>query len=142
MEIKDLPEYVKNDLIPTSLAFLMKNIGFEEPCYVYLYTGDTATNQDRICYISPDNSINWNEESLCVSIPTWGVAFDWFEKNYNTFHSIHHGYEDGYVTYVGIVSTMNNRIEWSCNHYESRLKVKEDCLKALIQIAQKINSIR
>jgi|LakMenEpi03Aug12_release.lakeMendotaPanAssembly.Ray.scaffolds.fasta_scaffold20377_23 hypothetical protein len=128
---------MQKDFIPFTEALELKKLRFEKLCYAYVYTGDTGSNIDRMCYISPDLSMNWNEDSLCVSIPTWSSVFDWFEREFNLYSSNFHSFYECFVEYGFYIHTLDGRIILSEGDYPTSLEAKISCLKKLIEIAKK-----
>ena len=63
-------------------ALALKELGFDEPCFRYIYTGDTGNNIDRYEEVEPSRSINFNHDSLCVSQPLKSQVFEWFRKEH------------------------------------------------------------
>ena len=61
-------------------AVELKQLGFDEPCLRYIYTGDTANNGNVPCAVLPSKAENFNEDDLCVSTPTFSQAFRWFRE--------------------------------------------------------------
>jgi hypothetical protein len=64
-------------------AFELKQLGFDEPCTTYIYTGDTGNNVNVPCAVLPSKAENFNEDGLCVSTPTYSQAFRWFREKYD-----------------------------------------------------------
>jgi hypothetical protein len=122
---------MNKDFIPFELALELKQIGFDEPCFKYTYTGDTGNNIDIPCEVVPSSAKNYNEDDLCVSTPTYSQAFRWFREKYNL---------------GAIVSYFGYAIE---NQYGQATKFEEDrnhlsyeelelaCLRKLIEIVKK-----
>jgi hypothetical protein len=74
---------MENEFIPYNLAVKLKDLGFNLPCYVYIYTGDTGNNYDHYIGVKPIDSRDWNGKSdLCVSRPTFSQTFRWFREKY------------------------------------------------------------
>jgi hypothetical protein len=77
------------DFISYELAVKLKTLGFNWPCYVYIYTGDTGNNYDHYLEVKPSDSKDWNGKSdLCVSQPTFSQAFRWFREKYDLHYQL------------------------------------------------------
>ncbi len=72
-----------SEFIPYDLASKMKQLGFDEPCFVW---ADIYTKQN--VYMYPTNKNNMNQYSETVSIPTLQSAFKWFREKHGLFSSI------------------------------------------------------
>ena len=73
---------MEKDFIPYEEALALKELGFDEPCYKYIYIGDTGINVDHYLEVEPSKARNYNEDSLCISQPTFSQAFRWFRDNH------------------------------------------------------------
>ena len=128
---------IDKEFVPYELALELKQLGFDEPCFKYIYTGDTGNNVNIPCEVTPSSAKNYNEDDLSVSTPTFSQAFRWFRENYNipskiesTFEhetpkQYHYFYQVVTDDYVGGDGVMFN---WT--YEEAELA----CLKALIEI--------
>ena len=67
-------------------SIALKKLGFDMPCFAYIYIGDTGNNIDRYEEVEPSRAINFNHDSLCVSQPLKSQVFEWFD--YKTFTDI------------------------------------------------------
>jgi hypothetical protein len=77
------------EFVPYKLSLRLKEIGFDWPCYKYIYTGDTGNNVDHYSEVRASDSKNWNGSSdLCISQPTYSLAFRWLRKKHNLFPEI------------------------------------------------------
>jgi hypothetical protein len=70
------------DYITRPQAERLKKLGFDEPCFKYVYTGDTGNNVDRYLEVKPSLAKNFNDDSLCISIPLLQQVFKWSLENY------------------------------------------------------------
>jgi hypothetical protein len=70
------------EFVPHSLAVKLKTLGFDWPCYAYIYTGDTGNNYDHYIEVKPSDAKDWNKDDLCVSRPLFQQAFRWFREKY------------------------------------------------------------
>ena len=74
------------DFVPFEQALELKELGFDIPCYKYIYIGDTGINVDHYLEVEPTKARNYNEDSLCVSQTTLSQAFRWFREKYGIFN--------------------------------------------------------
>jgi hypothetical protein len=79
---------MEKEFIPYELALELKQLGFNEPCFKYTYTGDTGNNVNIPCEVLPSKAKNYNEDGLCVSTPTFSQAFRWFREKHNLNHML------------------------------------------------------
>jgi hypothetical protein len=108
------------EFVPHSLAVKLKVLGFDWPCYAYIYTGDTGNNYDHYIEVKPSDAKDWNGKSdLCISRPLYQQAFRWFRDNHNLFHEIN------------VDKTMEPKFAYTIKEYESAQSFegfKEDVL--------------
>jgi len=121
----------------------LKDLGFAEVCFRYIYTGDTGNNADIPCEVLPSKAKNYNEDDLCVSTPTYSQAFEFLEEKFKLFPTLHvdqtmepkFGYsiaeffedEGGFFDWKNIMSSYL---------YYTRQESKLECLRELIKIAK------
>ena len=60
---------MKNLFCTHNQSLALKELGFDIPCFAYVYTGDTGNNVDRYEETEPSRAINFNHDSLCISQP-------------------------------------------------------------------------
>ena len=132
---------MENEFIPYTESLALKELGFDEPCFVYEYTGDTGNNVNHTIETSPSLAKNHNKDSLCVSKPTWKQAFRWFREKYNldvTFRKIDYGPKNQFTGYYFSIYKGNELIDIhgadkKCKLYE---EAELECLKKLIEIVK------
>jgi len=73
---------IEKDFTKYPEASKLKELGFDQPCLTYIYTGDTGNNVNIPCAVLPSKAKNFNEDDLCVSTPTYSQAFRWFRDKY------------------------------------------------------------
>jgi len=71
---------MEKEFVPYELALELKQLGFDEPCLRYIYTGDTGNNYDHYLMVEFKNC---NEDMLCISQPLYQQAFRWFREKHN-----------------------------------------------------------
>ena len=111
------------EFVPDEEALALKELGFSEPCYKYIYIGDTGNNIDLKLEVEPSEAENFNSESLCVSRPTFSQAFRWFREKYNLHYFI--DVSDGVWFFD----------RWSFDGYKTYEEAELACLRKLIEIA-------
>ena len=127
---------VDKEFVPYEEALALKEIGFNEPCFKYIYVGDTGINVDHYLEVEPSKARNYNEDSLCISQPTFSQAFRWFDENTECSGYIVPSIKEGHFDWL-------IRIDWEkeieCEEaYSSRIEAELACLKKLIEIVKKI----
>jgi len=78
---------MKEQFVSISIAEVLKQKGFDEPCMAYVYTGDTSNNVDRYVYgpIIPEGIVvcdDWNKYDMTYSLPLWQQVIDWLRKKH------------------------------------------------------------
>jgi len=82
---------MEKDFTPYKIALELKELGFDEPCFVfYTYEGKFS------------NELSFNEyknTALKTSAPTLSQAFRWFREKYNLVHEISWSKSKGGVSF-------------------------------------------
>lgn len=122
-------------------SLALKELGFDMPCFAYVYTGDTGNNVDRYEETEPSRAINFNHDSLCVSQPLKQQVFEWARNE----HKIHCSYGttsdsreevNGYCISNFIDGNRNYlHINWEVGTYE---EAESACIDKLIEIIKEI----
>lgn len=73
---------VDKEFVPYEEALALKELGFDEPCFKCVYTGDTGINVSHHHEVNPSQARNFNEDILSISQPTFSQAFRWFRYKY------------------------------------------------------------
>jgi hypothetical protein len=136
---------MNKEFIPYEQALALKELKFDEPCFVYIYIGDTGNNVDHIIEIKPSLAKNHNLDSLCISKPTFSQAFRWFREKYNldgymsidvwnkktTTYSITGGIE-------GVIeaTSYGDLYDIDSKDYDTYEEAELECLKKLIKIVK------
>jgi hypothetical protein len=71
------------DFIPYEIALELKQIGFNQPCYKYIFTWGEDDNAHDEHEFLPSQCESFNDNSFCVSQPTYSQAFRWFREKHN-----------------------------------------------------------
>lgn len=74
---------MKKHFVTYNQSLALKELGFDMPCFRYIYIGDTGNNVDRYEEVEPSKAINYNHNSLCISQPLKSQVFEWFIEKYN-----------------------------------------------------------
>jgi hypothetical protein len=118
------------EFVPHSLAVKLKILGFDWPCYAYIYTGDTGNNYDHYIEVKPSDAKDWNGKSdLCISRPLFQQAFRWFREKYGLCIVIKP--IDDKKLELGYNLTKNGLIMSAHLTYE---KAETACLEKLIEV--------
>jgi hypothetical protein len=112
-------------------SLALKELGFDMPCFAYVYTGDTGNNVDRYEEVEPSRAINYNHDSLCVSQPLKSQVFEWFRENYGKLSlvfkdEIHYWYEIESGIYQ----------ECTSKGFDSYEEAESACIDKLIKIVK------
>ena len=84
---------MNKDLVPYQPSLDMKELGFDEPCFIYwVYDGveitySTSHNKSGWSIIGFKNSQMLKKAGLCTS-PTFSQAFRWFREKHNLMFQI------------------------------------------------------
>jgi hypothetical protein len=117
-------------------ALALKELGFDEPCFRYVYIGDTGNNVDHIEEVKFKFSANYNADSLCISIPLKSQVFKWFREKYNLFHCIEPHFSGGFNIYIeGIKNEEPYRIVYKTYNF-----AESECIDKLISIIKEKKS--
>ena len=69
-------------------SLALKELGFDMPCFKYVYIGDTGNNINRYEEVEPSRAKNYNKYFLCISQPLKSQVFEWFRERYNILNEI------------------------------------------------------
>jgi hypothetical protein len=129
---------MENEFIPYNLAVKLKDLGFNLPCYMYIYTGDTGNNYDHYIGVKPIDSRDWNGKSdLCVSRPTFSQAFRWFRDKYNLDSCLKPEIISGKKSYDFYIWIDNNEdLEFGVTKISTYEEAELICLEKLIEIVE------
>jgi hypothetical protein len=75
----DIKKSITHLFVTQNIARELKAKGFNEPCFAYIYHGDTIINRDIIDVINPNDSKDYNDNYLSTSLPTIQQVLDWFD---------------------------------------------------------------
>jgi hypothetical protein len=123
---------MEKEFIAYEEALALKELEFDEPCFKYIYVGDTGNNIDHYLEVVPSKAKNYNEDSLSISQPTFSQAFRWFREKHNLGAIVS---QFGYAIENQYGQATNFELENKnpLSYEEAEL----DCLKKLIEIANK-----
>ena len=132
---------MEKEFVPYELAVKLKELGFNEPCFVYYRT----SNENKPTY--PNHGVTQN--SLCsngITAPTFSQAFRWFREKHNLHSSISLGVSEKqtrsgleYDEYVFVIEGINGldydnyRKQKFSKSYE---KSQFACLTKLIELVE------
>ena len=120
---------MEKEFIAYEQALALKELEFDEPCFKYIYVGDTGNNIDHYLEVVPSKAKNYNEDSLSISQRTFSQAFRWFREKHGLFVTI-----DGLEERLYYKITQTNEYSKEYNTYE---EAELECLKKLIEIIKK-----
>jgi hypothetical protein len=126
---------MEKEFIPYKQALALKQLGFDEPCFVYwVYnrveiTFSTSHNKSGWSMIGFKNNQMDKKAGLCTA-PTFSQAFRWFREKYEMYSFVFRFDEGfGYETYKEGVTQTNDSFD---TYEEAELA----CLKKLIEIVK------
>ena len=126
---------MKNEFVPYELALKLKQLGFDEPCFLYWWKNESG-------YILAD--IIYDEvRTLDFKAPTFGQAFRWFREKYGLFVAPNAiSYENGpYLWFFEVNSTiLSFGIDLGeTDDFETYEQAELACLEKLIEIVESKN---
>ena len=128
---------MKNLFCTHNQSLALKELGFDIPCFAYVYTGDTGNNVDRYEETEPSRAINFNHDLLCISQPLKSQVFEWFRDNYNLISCIRTNIYgctiDEQEFYYEIVSV---RGVGSYSLYNKFEEAESECIDKLIEMVK------
>ena len=134
-------EQLEKEFVPYQESLALKKLGFDQPCFKYIYIGSLAINEDLYLEVEPSKAINFNADSLSISQPTFSQAFRFFREEYNLLQNISYvlkktGGVQWFFDIKGINMTNNNILP----HSEIRFEIYEEaelaCLRKMIEIVK------
>ena len=128
---------MEKEFVSYEQALSLKELGFDKPCFKYIYTGDTGTNCNHYLEVEPQKAKNYNEDDLCISQPLFSQAFKWFRQKYNLPSHIATYWQHDWNNYSYQWYVVENKKEYSCiNHYKSYEEAESACIDELIELAK------
>ena len=91
---------MNKEFVSYDIALTLKELGFDEPCYKYVYLVDTGINIEHYLEVEPSKAKNYNEDDLCISQPTFSQTFKWFRKKHGLMHIINPYYFTAEIDYL------------------------------------------
>ncbi len=121
---------MKIEFVPYELALRMRNLGFNEPCFVW---ADVYTKEN--VYMYPTNENNMNQYNETVSIPLFQQAFRWFDENTSCQGFIIPSIKEGHFDWEILNLDTEEKIECT-EYYYTRKEAELACLEKLIEIIE------
>ena len=116
---------MEKEFITYDLALRMKEIGFDEPCFVTIdQTGFMHLNGTEYPI---RGSMVYHE----INVPTWQSAFKWFRDNYGV-HMTTSKYDE--------TQWWVNWGSWTSKVYDSYEEAQKSCLEKLCEIVENIKN--
>ena len=144
-------ELMETEFITHEQALALKELGFDEPCFIYwVYDGveitySTSHNKSGWSIIGFKNSQMLKKAGLCTA-PTFSQAFRWFREKHNLQHEIYYLddlIKNGYKVTETSTNTELTEFQYKHNYFElSGYDFEEaelECLKKLIEIVKEKN---
>ena len=119
---------MKIEFVPYELALRMRNLGFNEPCFVWadIYTKENV-------YMYPTNENNMNQYNETVSIPLFQQAFRWFREKYDWTIKVNQVSKNNW-SYT--LSNFPNDKKYYGELYQTYEEAELACFKKLIEIVE------
>jgi hypothetical protein len=121
---------MKNEFVPYELALKLKQLGFDEPCFLYWWKNESG-------YILAD--IIYDEvRTLDFKAPLFQQAFRWFREKYHIIGEPK--YKGGLTTKTSWYDyIIYSNIDWEedSKQYKTYEESELACLKKLIEIVTK-----
>jgi hypothetical protein len=139
---------IRNEFIPYGLAFRMKQLGFDEPCFSYYMNGvlQPSLNLKDYSYFNEMSEINPNIKNFeNVLAPTWHSAFRWFREKYSLYTELHKKFDGIGVSIIlseyRYDMRQDKEVEYHIpkyfgNIYRSYEEAELACLEKLIEIVE------
>ena len=121
---------MKNLFCTHNQSLALKELGFDMPCFAYVYTGDTGNNVDRYEETEPSRDINFNHDSICIPQPLKSQVFEWFREKYSIV-----GYvvpHNGKWSY----KIISNKINIELNGFKTYVDAELSCIDKLIELVE------
>lgn len=126
---------MEKEFVPYELALKMKQLGFDEPCLMYIDDEEDLIN---------DNTAEWIGAIKC---PLKSQAFRWFRETYDWQHSIdptadQHSHKLGYNYWIWNYKTGEEHYTMPKNRptgdweYETYEEAELACIDKLIEIIE------
>ena len=126
---------IDKEFVPYELALELKQLGFDEPCFKYIYTGDTGNNVNIPCEVTPSSAKNYNEDDLSVSTPTFSQAFRWFRENYGLSGWVNESFVGSSQGVISIKSEIGLKYHTAVTKlFDTYEEAELACLRKLIEI--------
>ena len=129
---------MNKEFVPYEQALKLKEIDFDEPCYKYVYVGDTGTNVDHYLEVEPSKAKNYNEDDLCISQPTFSQAFRWFREKYDIdidMDVVFSKHDDGIsLKNYKVLIPFHDELFINVGLFTTYEEAELECLKKLIKI--------
>lgn len=136
---------MEKEFIPYQESLELKELGFDEPCFVYwVYDGveitySTSHNRSGWSMIGFKNSQMLKKMGLCTT-PTFSQVFRWFRKKHDLVHRID---KEGGWWVCAILDLYDEKEQGTIEIYledcypKSYEEAELECLKKLIEIVKK-----
>ena len=138
------------EFIPYEEAFALKELGFDEPCFVKVWWLNsinshtkepykpriTMNGQDiKFEYPTPEKHPSTEFDILELQVPTFSQAFRWFREKYKRFSHLD---QNAYGKYYYDIHN-RGKIFFDEEYFECCEEAELACLRKLIEIQEPIN---
>jgi hypothetical protein len=139
---------MKNEFVPYELALKLKELGFDEPCFVF-WTNTPKYKGDNVHLCVTDGSHGHHPNSILFKqdflkegeflAPTFSQAFRWFREKHNMPCKIEASQRDLNVNkyhYFCQILTSSHIVGFGINHNLTFEETELACLEKLIEIVE------
>ena len=116
---------MEKEFVTYELALRMKQLGFDEPCFMYWWKGEND-------YILTD-LIEGEARTNDFKAPLFQQAFRWFREKYQLYHEITI-YNTGVINYISKVTSSKG--QYHIGIYKLYEEAELFCLEKLIDIVE------
>lgn len=133
------------EFVPYAEALELKELGFDEPCFVYWVfdgveiTFSTSHNKSGWSMIGFRNSQMTKKAGLCTA-PTFSQAFRWFREKYNLDSFCRQTNLNGWSYFKISKIETDEIIKGYSNFNNSYKEVELACLRKLISIVKELKN--
>ena len=148
---------MKNEFIPYEQSLALKELGFGEKCFGYYYHPAYSKQTILIDSVLDPNHTYFNEfpekgdfpiignyNKQFISAPLYQQAFRWFREKYNLYISLNKYKSPDILIPILVYSHIydeNDNICITVGEFKTYEEAELECLKKLIEICQKKDSI-
>ena len=128
---------MKNEFVPYDMAVALKEIGFDEPCFMmYDKTELSEAVNTKTYKLHPLDYNNFDALPNCISAPLYQQAFRWFREKHGLFSEINLTTKQEDVKEFEFFVLNVNEPLFESDDYKKYEEAELACLKELIKIVK------